>query len=151
MIFRSFKLWYEDTQGQPQEKTLQQWMIEAKELFDEIEKNKEGKEQCLSRIVELINEIFVSRGKVLRQYIDELAPYFLFWEQSEYFNNEDIKHLRNIAIYCDNLLYDYNLCSGVKYFDYKEFYNQVETLFSEIFAINEFTSLQNTSFNEQSK
>ena len=151
LIFRSFKLWYEDTQGQPQEKTLQQWMIEAKELFDEIEKNKEGKEQCLSRIVELINEIFVSRGKVLRQYIDELAPYFLFWEQSDYFNNEDIKHLRNIAIYCDNLLYDYNLCSGVKYFDYKEFYNQVEILFSEIFAINEFTSLQNTSFNEQSK
>ena len=153
LIYRSFKLWYEDSQGQPQEKTLQQWMIEAKELFDEIEKNKDGKdkEQCLSRIFELINVIFVSRGKVLRQYIDELVPYFPFWEQSNYFNNEDIKHLVNVAIYCDILLSDYNLCSGVNYFNYKEFYNQVETLFSEVFAIKEFISLQNTSFNEQIK
>lgn len=128
-------------------------MTEAKELFDEIEKNKDSqdKEKCLNRIFELINVIFVSRGKVLRQCIDELAPYFPFWEQSNYFNNEDIKHLMNIAIYCDNLLCDYNLCSDVKYFDYKVFYDQVGILFSEIFAINEFTSLQNTSFNEQSK
>ena len=128
-------------------------MIAAKELFDEIEENKDSqdKEKCLNRIFNLINVIFVSRGKVLRQYIDELAPYLSFWEQSDYFNNEDIKHLMNIASYCDILLCDYNLCSGVKYFDYKEFYNQVEILFSEIFAINEFTSLQNTYFNEQSK
>lgn len=153
LIYRSFKFWNEDSKGQSQEKTLQQWMIAAKGLFDEIEENKDSqdKEKCLNRIFNLINVIFVSRGKVLRQYIDELAPYFPFWEQSDYFNNEDIKHLMNIAIYCDILLCDYNLCSGVKYFDYKEFYNQVEILFSEIFAINEFTSLQNTSFNEQSK
>jgi len=90
VIYRSFKFWNEDSQGQPQEKTLQQWMIAAKELFDEIEENKDSqdKEKCLNRIFNLINVIFVSRGKVLRQYIDELAPYFSFWEQSDYFNNE---------------------------------------------------------------
>ena len=151
LIYRSFKLWHDNPQCQSKEKTLQQWMAAAKELFDEIENNKDSKEKCLNRIFELIYVIFVSKGKVLRQYIDELAPYFPFWEQSNYLNNEDIKHLMNIAIYCDILLCDYNLCSGVKYFAYKEFYNQVEILFNEIFAINEFTSLQNTSFNEQNK
>ena len=153
LIYRSLKFWNEDSQGQPQEKTLQQWMIKAKELFDKIEGNKarQDKEQCLNCIFKLINVIFVSRGIVLRQHIDELAPYFPFWEQSDYFNDKDIKHLMNIAIYCDNLLCDYNLCSGEKYFDYKEFYNQVEKLFIEVFAIKEFTSLKNKSFNEQSK
>ena len=153
LIYRSFNLWHEDSQCQRQEKTLSQFITVAKELLDEIEKNKgcKGKEQCLNRIYTLIETIFVSRCEVLRQYIEELAPYFPFWEQGNYFNNEDIKHLMNVAIYCDILLSSYNLSVDARNFDYKEFYNQVEILFSEVFAIKEFTSLQNNFFHEKSK
>lgn len=153
LIYRSSILWYNEFQGQTQEKTLQQWITEAKSLFDEFEKQKEhkDKEQYLNQILNLAKNNFISKCEVLKNYVEQLFPFFPFWEQSKYFTNEDINHLMNIANFCDCLIYDNKFFEDASRYNYKEFYNQIETLFSEIFAIKEFTSLQNTSFAEPRK